>query len=79
MSDRERSGSDLGRLSRRGLLRVAGLAGGSLLLSSALTACSPREFARAHGAKLRISVATGGTGGVYYPYGGGIAKVISWS
>lgn len=25
----------------------------------------------------RISIATGGTGGVYYPYGGGIAKVIS--
>jgi uncharacterized protein len=79
MSDRERSGSDLGRLSRRGLLRLAGLAGGSLLLSPALAACSPREFARAHGAKLRISVATGGTGGVYYPYGGGIAKVISES
>ena len=26
---------------------------------------------------VRLSVATGGTGGVYYPYGGGIAKVIS--
>lgn len=25
----------------------------------------------------RLSIATGGTGGVYYPYGGGIAKVIS--
>ena len=24
-----------------------------------------------------MSIATGGTGGVYYPYGGGIAKVIS--
>lgn len=24
----------------------------------------------------RLSIATGGTGGVYYPYGGGIAKVI---
>ena len=29
------------------------------------------------GAKRRLSIATGGTGGVFYPYGGGIAKVIS--
>jgi TRAP transporter TAXI family solute receptor len=28
-------------------------------------------------AKQRLSIATGGTGGVFYPYGGGIAKVIS--
>ena len=27
--------------------------------------------------KRRLSIATGGTGGVFYPYGGGIAKVIS--
>jgi uncharacterized protein len=27
--------------------------------------------------KVRLSIATGGTGGVFYPYGGGIAKVIS--
>ena len=27
--------------------------------------------------KLRLSIATGGTGGVYYPYGGGIARVLS--
>lgn len=27
--------------------------------------------------KLRLSVATGGTGGVYYPYGGGVARVLS--
>jgi TRAP transporter TAXI family solute receptor len=27
--------------------------------------------------KQRLSIATGGTGGVFYPYGGGIAKVIS--
>jgi hypothetical protein len=26
---------------------------------------------------LRLSIATGGTGGVFYPYGGGIAKVIT--
>lgn len=40
-------------------------------------ACDPREFARRHGARLRLSVATGPTGGVYYVYGGGVAKVIS--
>jgi hypothetical protein len=27
--------------------------------------------------KRRLSIATGGTGGVFYPYGGGLAKVIS--
>ena len=47
------------------------------LTVAALTACDPREFARRHGARLRLSVATGPTGGVYYVYGGGIAKVIS--
>ena len=29
------------------------------------------------GLTVRLSIATGGTGGVYYPYGGGIAKIIS--
>ena len=29
------------------------------------------------GLTRRLSIATGGTGGVYYPYGGGMAKVIS--
>lgn len=29
------------------------------------------------GGTRRLSIATGGTGGVYYPYGGGIAKVLS--
>ena len=27
--------------------------------------------------KLRLSIATGGTGGVYFPYGGGLARVLS--
>jgi TRAP-type uncharacterized transport system substrate-binding protein len=40
-------------------------------------ACSPQQFAEERGAKRRLSVATGGTGGVYYPYGGGVAKIIS--
>jgi TRAP transporter TAXI family solute receptor len=32
---------------------------------------------RAADAKLRLSIATGGTGGVFYPYGGGLARVLS--
>ena len=40
-------------------------------------ACSPQQLAERAGTTQWISVATGGTGGVYYPYGGGIAKVIS--
>ena len=40
---------------------------------------NPREFARAHGGVVRLSIATGNTGGVYYPYGGGLAKIIGES
>ena len=48
-----------------------------LLLTAAIAAgCNPREFAREHGGITRLSIATGNTGGVYYPYGGGLAKVI---
>lgn len=36
------------------------------------SACNPGK-----GGVKRLSIATGGTGGVYYPYGGGIAKIIS--
>lgn len=46
-------------------------------LALVATACNPREFAREHGGITRLSIATGNTGGVYYPYGGGIAKVVS--
>jgi len=42
----------------------------------ALGACNPQQLGQ-RGLTQRLSVATGGTGGVYYPYGGGIAKVIS--
>jgi len=34
-------------------------------------------LARQAGARTRLSIATGGTGGVYYPYGGAIARVIT--
>ena len=42
-------------------------------------ACNPGEMARQQGGVRRLSIATGNTGGVYYPYGGGLAKVISES
>jgi hypothetical protein len=41
----------------------------------ALSACAPGGPSA--GGKRRLSIATGGTGGVFYPYGGGIAKVIT--
>ena len=43
------------------------------LLGAAL-ACAPPSGG---GLTQRLSVATGGTGGVYYPFGGGVAQVIS--
>jgi len=43
----------------------------------ALPACAPGSANG--GGKRRLSIATGGTGGVFYPYGGGIAKVITES
>ena len=50
---------------------------GAAIVLPALLGCDVREFARAHGAKLRLSIATGPAGGVYYVYGGGVAKLIS--
>ena len=43
-----------------------------LMVTIAAGACGPGGAG-----KTRLSIATGGTGGVFYPYGGGIAKVIS--
>ena len=45
-----------------------------LALVALVAACSPQGSASL---TQRLSVATGGTGGVYYPYGGGVAQVIS--
>ena len=56
---------------QRGIGLVAALL---LALAGAVVACGPPS---AGGLTQRLSVATGGTGGVYYPYGGGVAKVIS--
>lgn len=54
---------------QRGIGLVAALA-----IAGTVVACNPQG---AGGLTQRLSVATGGTGGVYYPYGGGVAKVIS--
>jgi uncharacterized protein len=56
--------------SRRGLAVVA--AAGALLLA----ACGGGETA-APGADKSLSIATGGTGGVYYPYGGAMGTLLS--
>ena len=45
------------------------------IVALSIAACSGGSSSGA--AKQRLSIATGGTGGVFYPYGGGIAKVIS--
>jgi len=50
-----------------------------LAVGLAASGFNPREYARTHGGTLRLSIATGNTGGVYYPYGGGLARVISQS
>jgi uncharacterized protein len=65
------------RLERRAFVRLVGKLAGGAIASSVAGACDVREFARRHGAKQRLSVATGGTGGIFYVYGGAIARVIS--
>jgi uncharacterized protein len=55
--------------------RVAALVG--LAVCVVLAGCSAQPEGGTEGSLRRLSIATGGTGGVYYPYGGGIAKIIS--
>jgi hypothetical protein len=47
------------------------------LLALFTLACRPEQVAERRGSIRRLSIATGGTGGVFYPYGGGIAKVVT--
>ncbi|MEN3973708.1 TAXI family TRAP transporter solute-binding subunit [Emcibacter sp. SYSU 3D8] len=55
------------RISRRRVLSLgAGLGMACMLLPHA-----------AHARRLRMAIVTGGTGGVFYPYGGGLAKLLS--
>ena len=56
-------------LNRRDFLKISGAMGlGSLIGFPTLAMAQT---------KVRLSIATGGTGGVYYPYGGGMAAVLS--
>lgn len=64
------------RPSRRDVVR-AGVATVGALAAALATGCDVRAFAYRHGAKRRLSIATAGTGGVMYVYGGGIAKIVS--
>jgi uncharacterized protein len=48
-----------------------------LFFALLLTACAACGGGPSSGGTQRLSIATGGTGGVYYPYGGGIAKVLT--
>src|SRR5262245_33029980 len=62
--------------------RIPAILFGAIALFAVALAASgfdPREFARRHGGTMRLSIATGNTGGVYYPYGGGLARVNSQS
>jgi TRAP transporter TAXI family solute receptor len=58
---------------RRRQAAVAGAAACTLLLAG----CGGGGSEEVPGADGSLSMATGGTGGVYYPYGGGIANVIT--
>jgi len=44
-----------------------------LLVAAAVVAAAPGVAQE----KINLSIATGGTGGVYYPLGGGMANVLS--
>lgn len=59
------------RMTRRSLLKVAGISAGVAL------AGRPAMTPALAQVSTRLSIATGGTGGVYYPLGGGIAALIS--
>ncbi len=58
-----------GRLGRRDFLKLSTAIGGFMLMGNALPVLGQTT--------KRLSIATGGMGGVYFPMGGGIASLIS--
>lgn len=52
---------------------------GAWLAAGFLAACAPSASSPARAKVTRLSIATGGTGGVYYVYGGALARLISES
>jgi hypothetical protein len=62
------------RAGRRRFVRAVLRAAAAL---APLPACDVREYARRHGGKLRLSIATGPVGGTYYVYGAALAAAIA--
>jgi hypothetical protein len=58
-------------ITRRQVLKLLGIGGGFFMGGSVATRPLWAQI------KTRLSIATGGTGGVYYPLGGGMAALIS--
>ena len=54
---------------------VNGIAAAAAVVAALAAGCG--SGAENGAPKQRLSIATGGTGGVFYPYGGGVAKIIS--
>src|SRR5207344_3512552 len=50
---------------------------GFVVSAASLAAASALFSAPAYSATRYITIGTGGTGGVYYPYGGGLAQLLS--
>jgi TRAP transporter TAXI family solute receptor len=63
-------------LSRRSVLSKSCLAFAALAVAPACGTSSGGSSGSTGGMR-RLSIATGGTGGVFYPYGGGLAQVLS--
>jgi TRAP transporter TAXI family solute receptor len=57
-------------------VRTALARAGAVALAPGLLACDVREYARRHGGKLRLSIATGPVGGTYYVLGAAMARAI---
>jgi TRAP transporter TAXI family solute receptor len=64
-------------LSRRSAISKSCLAFAALAVAPACGTPSGGASGTSTGGMRRLSIATGGTGGVFYPYGGGIAQVLS--
>lgn len=64
------------RAARRHFLRAAARSAALLAAGPVMGACDLREYARRHGGKLRLSIATGPVGGTYYVYGAALAAAI---
>jgi len=60
-------------------LRIPLLLVVQVFLCLPISSCNPQASGGKDTSIIRLSIATGGTGGVFYPLGGGIAKIIGES